>query len=182
MKNAGKGLGLTMVHEIVENHRGFISVFSEKERGTVFKMHFPIIKKKTLKPHDSSNEKPPLGKETILLVDDEKVLRETARKMLTRYGYKVISVNSGTEAIAVYKKYSNRIDLVILDMMMPGIGFDKVLTWFKKLNPNIKIVASSGMGEKQFIKDDIHRNIAGHVQKPFQVRPLLKKVRSVLHN
>jgi hypothetical protein len=118
----GKGLGLSMVQEIVENHGGFISVFSEKDKGTVFKIHLLASEKKIQKPSVLPKEKPTLGKETILLVDNEKVLRETARKMLTRYGYKVISAENGAEAVSIYKKYLNRIDLIILDMFLPGIN------------------------------------------------------------
>lgn len=180
-KTAGKGLGLSMVQEIVENHDGFISVFSEKEKGTVFKIHLPAGEKKAQKSQPSFKEKPPLGKETILLVDDEKVLRETARKMLTRYGYKVISAESGTEAIAIYKKYANRIHLIILDLMIPGIEIQKVLAWLKKFNPKVKIIATSELGVKSSAESEIHQNVAGFIQKPFQVRPLLKKVRSVLN-
>ncbi len=180
-KTAGRGLGLSMVQEIVDNHNGFISVFSEKSKGTVFKIHLPAGKKKTQKTQLLSGEKPPLGKETILLVDDEKVLRETARKMLTRYGYKVISAESGTEAASIYKKYVERIDLIILDLIMPGISVDKVISWMTKLNPKVKIMATSEVNELELMKNSHYQNVAGFIQKPFQVRPLLKKVRSILN-
>ena len=180
-RTAGKGLGLSMVQEIIENHGGFFSVFSEKSKGTVFKIHLPEAKQRALKSQAVSEEKPSLGKETILLVDDEKILRETARKMLTRYGYKVISTVSSTEAIAIYKKYTNRIDLVILDVTLPGMGIKKVLGWFKKLNSKVKIIVSFDLGEKELIEAEIQQSLAGCIQKPFQVRPLLEKVHSVLN-
>jgi len=180
-QTGGKGIGLSIVREIVEKHGGFISVFSERAKGTVFKIHFPAVEKRVVKPISLPKEKPPLGKETILLVDDEKVLRETARKMLTRYGYKVISAENGTEAIAIYKKYLKRIDLIILDLLMPGMEINKVFAWLKKLNPKAKIIATSGVGEKGLIKSEFQGKIAGFVEKPFQVRPLLRKVRSVLN-
>ena len=180
-QTGGKGIGLSIVREIVEKHGGFISVFSEKAKGTVFKIHFPAVEKRITKSIPLPKEKPPLGKETILLVDDEKVLRETARKMLTRYGYKVISAENGTEAIAIYKKYLKRIDLIILDLLMPGMEINKVFAWLKKLNPKAKIIATSGVGEKESVKSELQGKIAGFVEKPFQVRPLLRKVRSVLN-
>jgi len=180
-QTGGKGIGLSIVQEIVEKHGGFISVFSERAKGTVFKIHFPAVEKRVVKPISLPREKPPLGKETILLVDDEKVLRETARKMLTRYGYKVISAENGTEAVAIYKKYLKRIDLIILDILMPGMEINKVFAWLKKLNPKAKIIATSGVGEKELIKSEFQERIAGFVEKPFQVRPLLRKVRSVLN-
>ncbi|MBN2030070.1 PAS domain S-box protein [bacterium] len=180
-RTAGKGLGLSMVQEIVDNHNGFISVFSEKSKGTVFKIHLPASNTKIHQAQSLSGEKPPLGKETILLVDDERVLRETARKMLTRYGYKVISAESGTEAASIYKKYVDRIDLIILDLIMPGMGVDKVITWMKKLNPKVKIMATSEVNELELKKSSQYQNVSGFIQKPFQVRPLLKKVRSILN-
>jgi PAS domain S-box-containing protein len=177
----GKGLGLSMVQEIVENHGGFISVFSEKDKGTVFKIHLLASEKKIQKPSVLPKEKPTLGKETILLVDNEKVLRETARKMLTRYGYKVISAENGAEAVSIYKKYLNRIDLIILDMFLPGMEINRVLSWLKKLNSNVKIIAASGIGGYGNMQQETNQNVAGYVQKPFQVRPLLRKVRTVLN-
>jgi CheY-like chemotaxis protein len=177
----GKGLGLSMVQEIVENHGGFITVFSEKDKGTVFKIHFPAIQKMIQEKRIDQKEKPTLGKETILLVDNEKVLRETARKMLTRYGYKVISAENGTEAVSIYKKYMDRIDLIIMELMLPGIEVTKVIDWLKKLNPNVKIIASQGVGSNDSISKKFDQTIAGYVQKPFQVRPLLQKVRTILN-
>ncbi len=180
-RTAGRGLGLSMVQEIIDNHKGFISVFSEKGKGTVFKIHLPASNQKTQQIQSPSGEKPPLGKETILLVDDEKVLRETARKMLTRYGYKVISAESGTEAASIYKKYVDRIDLIILDLIMPGMSVDKIISWMTKLNPKVKIMATSDVNELELMKNGRHQNVVGFIQKPFQVRPLLKKVRSILN-
>jgi len=174
------GMGIPMVKEIIEKNGGFMSIFSQQFKGTVVKMHFPVKpKEKSKLPNES--EEPILGKETILLVDDEKVFRETARKMLTRYGYKVISAESRSEALAIYKKYLNRIDLIILDMMMPGMDVKKVLNIMKKMNQKVKIITTSEMGEDIIPGDSIKSYVSGFVQKPFQVRPLLNAVRSVLN-
>lgn len=180
-RTAGKGLGLAMVQEIVENHGGFISVFSEKSKGTIFKLQLPATGSKMREMQTPFAEKPPLGKETILLIDNEEVLRETARKMLTRYGYKVIIAATGTEGIAIYKKYINRIDLIMLDRIQSGIGVNKIVTWFKKLNPHAKIIITSDVGERGELGMDFRGHIAGIIEKPFQVRPLLRQVRSVLN-
>ena len=178
--NSGKGLGLAMVRQIVDKHNGFISVFSEAGKGTLVKMHFPVGEGK--KPVSGfSSGKPAFGKETILLVDDEASLRETVKKMLTRYGYKVIGTDNGTEAIAIYKKNTDRIQLIILDLFMPGLEIHKVLSWFKKLNPKVKILASVGMDERSEVEDSVNRNVTGFVQKPFQLRPLLESIQNVLN-
>ncbi len=181
--DTGRGLGLSIVQEIIEKHGGFISVFSEKDKGTVFKIHLPVCEKQNRSQQKKSaiNAKPILGKETILLVDNEKALKETARKMLTRYGYKVICAENGPEAIAIYKKYKNRVDLVILDLIMSGMEISKILVWLKKMNPRIKIIAAAGLGEKEAYGKSITSHISGIIHKPYQVRSLLQQVRTVLN-
>lgn len=182
-KMPGKGLGLSMVHEIVEKHGGFVSVFSEKSTGTVFKMYLPATKNRVQKEkmRVPSTEKPLLGKETILLIDDEKILKDTARKMLTRYGYKVICAGSVQEAVAIYKKYMKRIDLIILDLIIPGMDVKQILGWFRRVNPKAKIIAAAGLGEREYIERNFSQSLSGFVQKPFQVRPLLNEVRNILN-
>jgi PAS domain S-box-containing protein len=177
----GMGLGLSIVQEIVENHGGFISVFSEKDKGTVFKLHFPVSHIPQKEDASPPKGKPALGKETILLVENEKVLMETARKMLTRYGYKVMSAQSGLEAANIYKKHMDRIDLVIMDALLPGVRIDKVINWLKKCNPKVKIIASSNSGFRDNRENEYKDMLEGYVQKPFRVRPLLKKIRTVLN-
>ncbi len=180
-RTAGKGLGLSMVRDIVKNQGGFISVFSEQGKGTVFKMHLLVVEEKAVPSRKSKGEELVSGGETILLVDSERILRETAHKMLTRYGYKVMGAESGPEAVALYKKYASNIDLIILDLLVPGMQIDKVLAWMKKLNPEAKIIASMDLGNERILKDGYDQVISDYVQKPFQVRPLLKTVRSVLN-
>jgi len=180
-RTVGKGLGLSMVRHIVENHGGFISVFSEQGKGTVFKMHLPVVEEKAEPSQTSTGEELTSGQGTILLVDSERILRETAHKMLTRYGYKVMDAESGPEALALYKKYASNIDLIILDLLVPGMQIDKVMAWMKKLNPEAKIIASMDLGNERILKDGYDQVISDYVQKPFQVRPLLRKVRSVLN-
>ena len=180
-RTAGKGLGLSMVRDIVENHGGFISVFSEQGKGTVVKIHLPVVEEEATPSRTTTDEKPASGQETILLVDSERILRETAYKMLTRYGYKVMGAESGPEAVALYKKYASNIDLIILDLLVPGMQIDKVLAWMKKLNPEAKIIASMDLGNERNLRDGFEQVISDYVQKPFQVRPLLRTVRSVLN-
>ena len=101
--------------------------------------------------------------------------------MLTRYGYKVISAESKAEALAIYKKYINRIDLIIMDMFMPGMEIEKIINVIKKMNRKVKIITTSETAKETLDNSRIKEFISGYVQKPFQVRPLLTEVRSVLN-
>lgn len=175
-----KGMGLAMVQNVIKKHSGFISVFSEKNRGTVFKIHLAVQKKKIKDKGSAVDIKPTLGKETILLIDGEEIIRETARKMLNRYGYKVISAGNSSEAIAIYKKYKNRIDLIILDITISGMPIKKVLAWFNKIKPGVKIIACSRKGELEKLENIYKRKVTGFIEKPFEIRPLLSKVRSCI--
>ncbi|MFO7890155.1 MAG: PAS domain S-box protein [bacterium] len=175
-----KGMGLAMVQNVIQKHSGFISVFSEKNRGTVFKIHLSAQKKKIEDKESAADIKPSLGKETILLVDSEEIIRETARKMLNRYGYKIISAGNSSEAIAIYKKYKNRIDLIILDITLSGMSIKKVLAWFNKIKPGVKIIATSRKGENEKLENVYKRKVTGFIEKPFEIRPLLSKIRSCI--
>jgi PAS domain S-box-containing protein len=174
-------IGLAMIRPIVEKHHGFLSVFSEKGQGTVFKIHFPVAVKDTKQGSSRYAGNLTGGHETILLVENETILRETGVKMLNRYGYQVIPANSGTEALDLFRKYTDRIDLVIVDAMLPGIEINKVLEWMYKLNPRTKVIAAVGMGERDAVERQLRFEINGFVQKPFRLRPLIQHVRSTLN-
>jgi len=179
--DSGKGLGLSMVNDIVSSHKGFISVFSEPGKGSMFKIYFPANLITDEDTFSFDKNKPVLGKETILLIDNERTSRETARKMLTRYGYKVISAESGREAAIIHKKYSERVDLIILDMLMPGINTNKMILHFRQINPEIKIMAASSKGELTRMETVVKEKLSGVIIKPFQVRPLLQSIRTVFN-
>lgn len=177
----GKGLGLSMVKEIIQKHGGFISVFSDMTKGTIFKIHLPASQKNPGGKHKKIITKPSQGKETILLVETEKALRDTARNMLTRYGYKVISAENANEALTIYKRNLKRIDLIIMQMLSPGVEIQKVMSWLKRLNPSVRIIATASLGEREFLDKSLRRHFSGFIQKPFQIRPLLREIQAVLN-
>ncbi|NQT26899.1 PAS domain S-box protein [candidate division KSB1 bacterium] len=177
----GKGLGLSMVKEIINQNGGFISVFSDITKGTIFKINLPVSQVKQAGEKKKAITKPAQGKETILLVETEKGLRDTARKMLTRYGYKVISAENANEALAIYKRNMKRIDLIILQMLSPGVEIQKVMAWLKRLNPSVQVIATASLGESDFLDKNLRRHFSGFIQKPFQIRPLLREVQAVLN-
>ena len=174
----GRGLGLTLVRQIIEQNGGFVSVFSEIGKGTVFKIHIPANEPMANRQKSSGSNLE--NRITILVVDDEKLIRETAKRMLVRYGYTVMQAGSSQEAVAVYKKHVQSIDLIILDLIMPGSQISRAVTVFKKLNPAIKILATLKKEDRKKITGDLYKKYTGLIQKPLQITQLLTKVQAAL--
>lgn len=175
----GTGLGLASAYGIIGNHNGIINVYSEMGEGTTFNIYLPISKKKAEKETQLS-EQIHFGAETILFVDDEDTIIEIGRRLLKRLGYNVITAKSGDEAIDIYRDKYAQIDLVILDMIMPGKGGGETYDQIKIINPSAKVLLSSGYsinGQAQKILD---RGCKGFLQKPFNVADLSKRLRLVL--
>jgi PAS domain S-box-containing protein len=175
------GVGLSLVRQTVEDQSGFISVFSEKGQGTVFKITLPAQDKHAHRSVETKKGELSGGRETILLVDDETALRDTGQKMLKRYGYQVIPAENGNQALELYKKHGSKIDLILLDMMLPGVEINKILEWFYKFNPKTKILAAVGAGERDSVEKSLRFDVTGFVQKPFHIRPLIHSIRAILN-
>ncbi len=177
----GTGLGLAMVYGIVRQHGGLVTCDSEPNEGATFKIYLPAIEAAgTEKENPEDQALPRGGTEKILLVDDEEFVRDLGTRFLTRAGYKVLTAASGPEAIRSYMKEPERISLVILDLIMPEMGGDNCLEEILAIDPDAKIVISSGAvieGKKRRI---LESGAKGFVNKPFRVRDMLKAVREVL--
>ncbi|MBF0528403.1 MAG: response regulator [Deltaproteobacteria bacterium] len=177
----GTGLGLASVYGIVKNHGGNIICYSEPNQGTTFKIYLPAIEQL-----DESAEKIAVvapfkgGPETILLVDDETQLRDFALQALKRFGYDVMTASSGEEALEIYMAQPRVIDLVILDIGMPGMGGHKCLREILKVNPAAKVVIASGYSVNGQLKKTLDAGAVGFIGKPYQMADLLNKVRKVL--
>ncbi|OGP89908.1 MAG: hypothetical protein A2031_06735 [Deltaproteobacteria bacterium RBG_19FT_COMBO_43_11] len=175
----GTGLGLATVYGIIKGHKGMINVYSEPSHGTTFTIYLPASEKEVVK-EETATGTIDRGTETIMLVDDEKIVLQVSREMLESVGYRVYAVGSSQEAIALFTKKRNEIDLVILDMIMPGISGGETFDRLREINPGIKVLLSSGYslnGEAQTIMD---RGCKGFIQKPFQIEKLSQKVREML--
>ncbi|MBN2413737.1 response regulator [candidate division KSB1 bacterium] len=178
-KGKGTGLGLSMVYGVIKNHGGFEKVTSEPNKGTTFKIYFPACDK-FKKGAKSVTKKPQQGNEVILVVDDEEPIRMFVKDVLEAYGYTVFLAENGEEAVSIFKKYKDKIDLVILDMVMPKMGGLQTYIKLKMLNPKIRAFLSSGYSPDGQASEILQRGVNGFLQKPFEMNDLLIKVRDVL--
>ena len=177
----GTGLGLASVYGIVKNHGGFINCYSEIGQGTIFKIYFPAIEQVEPDTSKPVEVKPILlGTETILLVDDEEAIRGLAQQALMDYGYKVMTASTGEEALEIYSSKSKEIDLIIMDLGMPGMGGHKCLQEILQKNPEIKIIIASGYSITGQAKKSLEAGAKGYLGKPYQLADLLNTVRAVL--
>ncbi len=175
----GTGLGLASAYGIIKNHSGYIDVNSENGKGTTFEIYLPASEKEVVKK-EKLPEEVLGGTETILFVDDEYVVIDVGQQILKTLGYTVFQVRSGKEAIEVYRKNQNEIDMVILDMIMPEMSGGDTYDRLKEINPEIKGLLSSGYSIDGQATDILKRGCNGFIQKPFNISALSKKIREVL--
>ena len=177
----GTGLGLASVHGIVKNHEGYIDVESEEGVGTTFKVYFPATDEiDDRDDEDRSLREIPKGTESILLVDDERMIIEVGQELLEAMGYGVLTALDGKEAVETYRSNHESIDLVILDMIMPGMNGGDVYDRVKAINPDIKVLLSSGYSEQGQAEEILARGCDGFIQKPFHINELSQSIRKVL--
>jgi CheY-like chemotaxis protein len=177
----GTGLGLSMAYGIIKNHRGHIVCQSTPDVGTTFSIYLPAIDI-TVAPELATPEKPiEQGlNETVLVIDDEHYLRDLAFEILTPNGYTVLTAASGEEGLSVYRQNATHIAMVLLDLIMPGMGGKQCLSEILKINPQAKVLISSGYSIDSPNRDDILRWAAGFIQKPYHFRDMLQKIREVI--
>jgi PAS domain S-box-containing protein len=178
----GTGLGLSTVYGIVKQSEGYIVVYSEPGKGTTFKICFPSVNEKVMKLVLRHEDTPsPHGAETILIVEDEKHLREVTATILSADGYRVVEVQNAEEALRIIASCPGEVDLLLTDVIMPEKSGAELLAEAKRLYPNLRAVFMSGYTGDMVARHGVLMDEATFLEKPFTKRALLAKVYSVLH-
>lgn len=176
----GTGLGLASAYGIIKNHSGFIDVHSKVGQGSVFSIYLPATSEQGIEIEPIPEKIHTGRRETILVVDDEPVNVTVMRELLDNLGYRVISAGSGQEAVSIYMVKKDQIDLVILDMIMPGMGGAATFDMLRDINPSVKIILSSGYDINGDARKILERGCNGFIQKPFLMNDLSRKIREIL--
>jgi CheY-like chemotaxis protein len=175
----GTGLGLASAYGIIKGHGGYIDADSKKGHGTTFSIYLPASEREFPKPPGTA-EPFVRGTETILLVDDEEVILEVGQELFEAMGYRVLLARDGKEAVEVYRKNQDEIDIVLLDMVMPTMGGGEAYDRMKEINPDIKVLLSSGYSIDGEATEILERGCNGFIQKPFRMNQLAGKIREIL--
>ena len=176
----GTGLGLAMVYGIVKQHDGYINVYSEPDRGTIFKIYLPLIKSTIEEEKEAILPMIERGTETVLLAEDNAQVRELIREVLTGFGYTVLEAKDGEEAIQVFYENREKIQLLILDVIMPKRNGKEVYDEIKMVRPDIEAIFMSGYDANIIYKKNIVEERFDFIPKPILPDELLRKVRKVL--
>jgi CheY-like chemotaxis protein len=178
-KSRGTGLGLASAYGIIKNHGGMISVYSQSNHGTTFNIYLPISKK-AIYQDIAPEKKISRGSETILLVDDEEMIIGVGQAMLENLGYRVVVANGGEQAIEAVINMANEIDLVILDLIMPGMDGGKTFDRIREIEPGMLVILTSGYAINGQVNKIMRKGCNGFIQKPFNIYELSSKVRRML--
>lgn len=183
----GTGLGLAAVYGTIQQHKGAITVESEVEIGTTFKIFLPLITKDEQPTEDTiittmpTIDVPPNG-QCVLIVDDEEVIRETAEILLNNLGYRTICAENGLEAIEIFQEHHQSINLVLLDMIMPEMDGRVCFNAMRLIDPNAKIILASGFTRDTDITDLRENGLKAFIRKPYHLKELNRVLSTVLQD
>jgi len=176
----GTGLGLASAYGIIKNHRGIIKVSSKLDAGTTFDIYLPASERAITTEPASSPELVLKGKETVLLVDDEPKVLDICERFLKTLGYSVLAAKSGFEALKTYERNRSNIDIVVIDMIMPGMNGRELFDQLRAIEPSLRTLVSTGYSVEGEVSDLMIRGCKGYIQKPFSIRVLANEIRRIL--
>jgi CheY-like chemotaxis protein len=178
-KDKGTGLGLSTVFGIVKQSHGHIEVYSEVGKGTSFKIYFPQTDE-SASMTSGTRTAVPEGKEVILIVEDEKDVRDFVRDLLEANNYLVLLAQDGNEALSLCESHKDRIDLLVSDVVMPNLGGPELVEKLRPLHPETKLLFMSGYTDRAIVRDGVLESGMDFIHKPFTPQSLARKVREVL--
>jgi PAS domain S-box-containing protein len=178
-RGRGTGLGLASAYGIIKNHGGFIHVDSEKDFGTSFMIYLPASEKHVQEELGTKDEIMK-GQEAVLLIDDEEMILDVGSRMLESLGYQVMPAPGGRQGLLIYEQNMDKIDLVVLDIIMPDFGGKETFDTLRRINPAVRVLLSSGYSLDGQAKEIMQSGCKGFIQKPFSMAELSKKVREIL--
>jgi signal transduction histidine kinase/ActR/RegA family two-component response regulator len=177
----GTGLGLSVVYGVVNNHRGFVQVESEPNVGTTFSVHLPILHSQEQAAGTSRHTPIHTGHpQTILLVEDEEMLRELGVEVLQAEGYRVLIARDGLEALEVFTANRDEIGLVVCDLGLPKLGGRDVFLRMKEIRPSVRAIVASGYLEPSMRSEILKAGVIDTIQKPYDLQELIGKIQTVI--
>jgi CheY-like chemotaxis protein len=180
-KFTGRGLGLAAVLGIVRGHQGTIRIYSLPGKGSTFKILLPAVTGTAQPAKGVEIHRELRGSGTILVVDDEQMVRTTAKTALERYGYSVLVADDGQSGIDIFREHAE-IVLVLLDMMMPTMSGQETFRQILMIRPTTKVIISSGYNEVEAIRRFTTKGIGGFIQKPYTASQLARTVKRVIES
>jgi two-component system, cell cycle sensor histidine kinase and response regulator CckA len=178
-KDKGTGLGLAMVYNIVAQHNGFIDVYSEVGQGSTFNLYFPVLESSKENGELDHAEDIKKGSGLILIIDDEKIIRQTASAILEECGYTVVLASDGEEGVEIFRQRHSEISAVLLDLIMPKLSGKETFSKLKEIDPGVRVVLASGFRQDNRIDSLIREGILVFLQKPYTLKKLSHAIHQV---
>ena len=176
----GFGLGLSSVYGIIKNHRGFVTVHSEEGEGATFRLYIPSKAGNVQKKSSDDIRNRLSGSETILIIDDEEIVRDTWREVLEELGYSVLCADRAEKGLNIFSAQRETIDVVILDYILPEMGGNEVLLKLREMRPDVRVLLCSGYGGNERFGEFMDMERVSFIQKPARITDLTEQIRILM--